>query len=51
MITRIYKLFGFIPLWSVTRKISGPEAEEVYEEMSKRFTTELNKTLARVRGQ
>lgn len=50
MVTTIYKLFGFIPLWSTSRKITPGETDELYQEMNKRFTGELKTTLDRLKA-
>ena len=45
--TITYKLFGFIPLWTITRRCNE---SELYERMADRFTKELNASLAKNRG-
>jgi hypothetical protein len=45
--TVTYRLFGFIPLWTVTRVVGE---DELYARFAKRFDADLAAAVARARG-
>jgi hypothetical protein len=45
--TVTYKLFGFIPLWTVTRRV---DEDALYERIAKRVLEDLRASLQKARG-
>jgi hypothetical protein len=45
--TVTYRLFGFIPLWTITRAVSE---DELYARFSARFDKDMSAALARARA-
>lgn len=45
--TVTYRLFGFIPLWTITRVVNE---DELYTRFAKRFDADMTAALARARG-